>query len=102
MASRLALQSKLEEIMQGGMVKFQPPPTVHLTYPCAIYDYSGGRTEFSDNTPYMYTRRYTVMLITRDADSDLPDKIAMSFRMCVHDRSYTADGLYHHVFTLYF
>ncbi len=102
MASRLDLQSKLEELMDGGMVKFQPPPSVQWTNPCIVYSYTGGRTEFSDNDPYMYTRRYTIMLITRNSDSDLPDKIAMSFRMCVHDRSYTADGLYHHVFTLYF
>lgn len=102
MASRLDLQSKLKEFMNGGMVKFQPPPSVQLTYPCIVYSYSGGRTEFSDNDPYTYTKRYTVTIITRDPDSDLPDKFAMSFRMCVHDRSYVADGLYHHVFTLYF
>lgn len=102
MASRLDLQSKLEEFMNGGMVKFQPPPSVQLTYPCIIFSYAGGRTEFSDNSPYMYTQRYTITIITRDANSNLPDKFAMSFKMCVYDRPYIADGLYHHVFTLYF
>ncbi len=102
MASRLDLQYKLEALMNGGMVKFQPPPSVKLTYPCIIFSYTGGRTEFSDNMPYFYKRRYTITYITRDANSEFPDRFAMIFPMCVHDRSYTADGLYHHVFTLYF
>lgn len=101
MGSYLDLQKKLEDFMEGGMVKFQPSPSFRLTYPCIIYDYTGGRTNFSNNMPYTYRRRYTVTLITREADTDLPDRFAMSFPMCVHDRSYVADNLYHHVFTLY-
>lgn len=101
MASRLDLQRKLEAFMEGGMVKYQPSPSYKLTYPCIIYDYTGGRTRFSDNYPYNYRRRYTLTIITRDPDSDLPDRFAMTFPMCVHDRTFVVDNLYHHVFTMY-
>lgn len=102
MASRLDLQQELEEFMEGGLVKFQPPPSYQLTYPCIVYDYTGGRTEFSDNKPYMYTPRYTITIITREASMDLPTRFAMRFPMCVHDRSFKTDNLRHHIFTLYY
>lgn len=101
MASYLDLQKKFEDFMEGRMVKFQPPPSYHLTYPCIIFSYTRGRTRFSDNMPYNYNRGYMVTIITRESDTDLPDRFAMSFPMCVHDRSYIADNLHHHVFTLY-
>lgn len=102
MGSRLDLQQKFIDFMGKDMVKYQPSPSKNLTYPCLLYQYTGGRTEFSDNYPYTYRRRYTITLITRDADSDLPDRFAMTFPMCVHDRSFVTDNLYHHIFTLYY
>lgn len=102
MGSRLDLHQKFINFMGKDMVKFQPSPNYKLTYPCLLYDYTGGRTEFSDNYPYVYCRRYTVTLISRDGESDLPDRFAMTFPMCVHDRSFITENLYHHIFTLYY
>lgn len=102
MGSYQDLHQKFINFMGKDMVKFQPSPNYKLTYPCLLYSYTGGRTEFAQNYPYMYTRRYTVTLITRDSTSDLPDRFAMTFPMCVHDRSFVTDNLYHHIFTLYY
>lgn len=102
MGSRLDLQKDLEELMEGHMVKFQPPPSFRLSYPCCVFSLSNGKTKFASNYPYLYKKKYMVTIITQDADSDLVEKMAMRFQTCVHERSYTADNLYHHVFILYY
>lgn len=81
-------------------VYFQPPETVKLKYPCIIYSLSVLDNAFADNKPYLHRKRYTVMVIDRDPDSLIPGVVA-ELPYCRHDRSYTVDNLYHHVFTLY-
>jgi hypothetical protein len=99
MAPRLELQALLEEIAPN--VYFQPPTNVKLAYPCIIYERDYAQTRFADNSPYSRTKRYTVMVIDRDPDSAIPDKVA-ALPMCVFNRFYTADNLNHDVFNLFF
>lgn len=101
MGQRLDLQSDLEDLMEGNMVKFQPPPKYHLTYPCLLYDLNSGVTKFAENMPYTFTRRYSLTLIDRNPDSIFVEKLAMAFPMITMDRSFTTQGLHHFVFTLY-
>lgn len=98
---RLYLQRKLAAIIKVRKVYFQPPATIKMEYPCIVYERSGGKTTFSDDCPYNFRRRYTVTVIDPDPDSIIPDLIAKEFKMCVADRTYSVDNLYHHVFTLY-
>lgn len=86
----------------GRLVKYQPPPDYKLRYPCLIYERSNGKTVFAANRPYTFTNRYTVTIIDRNPDTDYVEMMAMHFPMCVMDRSFTADGLNHYVFTLYY
>ena len=58
-------------------------------------------TTFADNNPYSLTKKYVVMVVTKDPDSDLPMKIAQ-LPMCTMNRAYPSDNLYHYVFDLYF
>lgn len=102
MGQRLDLQFDLEELMGGHMVKFQPPPSYKLSYPCIVYSMSAGRSRFAGNMPYTFTRRYMVTLIDRNPDSVYVEKLAMAFPMIVLDRTYTAEGLHHWVYTLYY
>lgn len=99
MRSRLQLQAILEAII--GNVYFQPPATVKMKYPCIRYERSDMDTQFADNKPYSHTKRYTVTVIDRDPDSDIPDKVA-ALPLCRFDRFYTADNLNHDVFELFF
>lgn len=100
--SRLQLSEILNKIM--GVTKrvyFQPPSNAKMSYPCIIYKLDDIDTKFADNNPYSLTKKYVVMAVTKDPDSDLPMKIAQ-LPMCTMNRAYPADNLYHYVFDLYF
>lgn len=88
MASRLQLQSVLEDILGSKNVYFQPPSTVRLQYPCIIYQLDDLPTQHANNKPYMLTHTYTITLVTTNASFDLPEKLAMIPRIN-HSRRYT-------------
>lgn len=102
MGRRSDLGKKLEAVVGCDRVYFQPPPSIKLNYPCIVYSQSNGKTTFAENMPYTFTKKYMVTLIDRNPDSTFVRQIAMSFPMCVMDRSYTADGLHHYVFTIFY
>lgn len=102
MGQRLDLQFELESLMEGNEVIFQPPPNYKLRYPCIRYSMSGGRSRFSGNMPYIFTKRYMLTLMDRNPDSIFVEKLAMAFPMIVLDRTYTTEGLHHWVYTLYY
>lgn len=101
MGQREDLQILLKELLGSDNVYFQPPPSVKMTYPCVVYKRDLRITRFAENKPYNHEKRYQVILIDANPDSDLPDKIA-ALPMCVFDRFYTADNLNHDVFNLFF
>lgn len=72
-----------------------------MVYPCIVYEPDISDTMFADNRPYRYTPRYKLTVIERDADGVLSPAVAM-LPMCVHNRPYKGNGLYHNVFLLYF
>lgn len=72
-----------------------------MKYPCIVYNMDDAITEFADDNPYLYTKRYQVIVIDADPDSLIPDKIA-TLQMCTFDRYYAADNLNHYVFNIYF
>jgi len=99
MAPRLELQTLLETIVDH--VYFQPPPNVQLVYPCIVYSRDSADTKFADDIPYSHTRRYSVMVIDKDPDSEIPLKVAALPRS-VFNRFFAADGLNHDVYSVYF
>jgi hypothetical protein len=98
---RLELQTLLEGVLGKPDVYFQPPSNVQMNYDCIVYALDDVKTEFADNTPYSFAKRYRLTYITRDPDSLIPDAI-VKLPMCSFDRPYTADNLHHYVFNLYF
>lgn len=101
MAPRLELQALLVELLGSDHVYFQPPPTVQMQFPAIVYSRNLIRIEHADNKPYTHKRRYLVTVIDRDPDSEIPGKVA-ELPTCSYDRFYTADGLNHDVFNLFF
>lgn len=101
MATRLSLQAKLEASLGSRNVYFQPPETVKLSYPCIIYELNKDRVDYSNDAIYKSKRQYTVMVIDRNPDSEIPDRIR-NYPYCTFDRCYTADNLNHFVFTIYY
>lgn len=102
MGTRLDLHQELTDILGSSHAYYQPPESIKLTYPCIVYSRSSGDTDFADNSPYRFTRRYQITVIDKDPDSDIPDKIATHFPMCVFDRVYMSDNLNHFVLNLYY
>ena len=99
MVSRLKLHKQLVEIADTDRVYFQAPSKT-LTYPCIIYDKNPPRVIRANNKIYKKKDSYTFTYITKNPDDETPDKF-LGLSYCSSDRVYRADGLYHHVFTIF-
>lgn len=107
MKSRLTLQTELEDLIgrrKDGKqnVLFQPPESVKLVYPCIVYHESDIDIRHADDGKYIMNGEYQVKIIEKDPDSDLKIRLLNKFKHIRFDRSFTADNLYHRVFTLYY
>lgn len=98
---RLELQTLLETLLGDNAVYFQPPANIAMVYPCIVYNLDNAKTEFADNNPYRFTKRYQVTVIDRNPDTKIPDDVA-KLPMCIFNRFYTADNLNHYVFNIFF
>lgn len=98
---RLQLQSLLEATLGSPNVYFQPPPNVQMLYPCIVYKRLTADTKFAGNKPYRFTQRYQVTVIDKNADGEITPKITQ-LPMCIFIRFFTANGLNHDVFNIYF
>ena len=111
MRTRLDFDRYLRDIVgEGVSVYFQPPSNVsgsgkkvikNIKYPAIIYSLDEYDTLSANNAKYSIQKEYGVTLITKDPDSDLPDKL-VTIPTSRFDRSYESDGLYHSVFTIIF
>lgn len=98
---RSELQLLLRTMLGDKYVYFQPPSNVKMVYPCIVYSRSKIDGKHADNNVYKIGVQYTVTVIYTDPDSDLPFKIA-TIPTAKHADHFTADNLYHDVFTIYF
>ena len=101
MAPRLDLQGILEGILGSDHVYFQPPPSIKMEYPCIVYSRYSALSQFAGNILYKRDKRYTITVIDRNPDSDIPDKVA-ELPKCAYDRYFVTEGLHHDVFNVYF
>lgn len=72
-----------------------------LVYPCIRYERFDSFHARADNLLYMFKKRYTVTVIDRDPGSPIPDEVE-NLPLTRFNRFYTADGLNHFAFQLYF
>lgn len=100
MDRRLELHQKLIDVV--GNAYFQPPASVKMEYPCAVYNLSEIDVTYADDNKYLGRRAYTVTIIDRDPDSDYVEEMLDIFQYCRFDRFYTVDNLNHFVFRLYY
>lgn len=98
---RSRLQNLLEEILGSDEVHFQPSENVAMVYPAIVYGRDGAWRVSADNTGYHRVQRYQVTLISRDPDHPAVEKLGL-LPLCTDSRSFTADGLNHDVFELYY
>lgn len=101
MASRLELQSKLEELLGSKNVYFQPPENLKINYPAIIYSINEIEQKRANNNVYSRNREYLITVIDRIPNNPVIDKL-LDLPYCSYDRPYESDNLNHDVLTLYF
>lgn len=102
MASRLELHEELCEVLGTGNVYFQTPESVKMQYDAIRYELAGKNLKRANNKIYMSTNQYDGVIIARDPDTTIPDKLLAHFEMCSFGKPYTSGNLYHYPFTLYY
>ena len=101
MGSRLGLHALLESVLGSSNVYYQSPESMKLVYPCIVYEWSGNDTKFADDLPYGVIREYSVVVIDKNPDSEIPVRMGR-LKMCTMKTSYRADNLNHFQFKLYY
>lgn len=99
--SRVELDRILRTTLGSANVYFDPPESFKLKYPCIVYSLGGNSEIFAENSKYYNMKRYTITYITRDADDPMIDTLD-ELRFCRLSRPYTADGLFHYAYDIYF
>ena len=71
MASRLELQTKLEELFESKNVYYQPPESLKIKYPAIIYSRSRIDKRSADDTSYITTNCYELTVIDKRPDNEV-------------------------------
>ena len=100
MASRLDLQSKLEELLDSNEVYYKPPKNTMMGYPAIRYSLKDIVLKRADDSSYTKRNRYEVIVIDKKPDNPVISKL-LDLPYCSYDRQYIADNLYHDVLILY-
>lgn len=101
MATRLELQTLLEELLGSRHVYYQSPENVKMEYPAIRYKLGKISTDRANNAVYLKKKRYEIIVIAKKPDHPVIEKL-LELQYCSHDRRYISDGLYHDVLTLYY
>jgi hypothetical protein len=102
MASRLELHEELCTVLGTRNVYFKTPESVKMKYDAIRYELAGKNLKRANDKIYLFTNQYDGVIITRDPDTTIPDKLLANFEMCSFSRPYIADDLNHYPFTLYY
>ena len=102
MSKRLELDSKFREILGSDNVYFQPPESMKINYPCIIYFKTSVPSRYANDMIYKYDQSYTVTVIDKDPDSEIPFTLMKSFQYCKLDNFYRTDNLNHTKLTLFY
>ncbi len=102
MGSRLELHKEFEELIGNRNVYYQPPASYKIKYPCIVYQQARPSTRKADNFSYLRVPAYSVTIISKDPEFDLPKRMTEHFQYCSEDRFFTADNLNHWALTLYY
>lgn len=101
MASRLSLQTQLEELLGTRNVHFQPPESIKMDYPAIVYALEDIENAHADGGVYLSYKRYSVTVVDKNPDSTFVDMVA-ALPTCQFNRHYNRENLNHWNFSLYF
>ena len=101
MASRLKLQTMLENILESRNVYYQPPSSIQMSYPAIVYSINDIDNNFADNSVYRQEHSYEITLIDKNPDSKIIPKIS-KLPTCQFVRQFKTENLNHYIFILYY
>lgn len=99
-ASRLKLQSMLEELLGSRNVYYNPPTNLRMEYDAIRYSLGTIQTKHANDAKYSKMKRYELIVITRNSDPEIVDKL-LDLPYCSMGTPYKADNLNHYPLTLY-
>ena len=95
------LRSIVKERCGEENVYYQPPANLKMKYPCIRYERSRIRNIAADNRVYSQRIFYDIPVIDPQPDSEMTVNLAQLPRIS-HEQNFTADGLHHDVFSIYY
>lgn len=95
------IQSKLRSLGIAN-VYFEPPQEIKMAFPCAVFHRGTISSRNANNRIYKMDDSYELQYICREPDPEMVHVILESFQMIRHIRHFTADGLHHDQFKLYY
>lgn len=101
MASRLSLQTFLENLIKSRNVYFDPPSSLNMNYDAIRYSRKSMDALHANDSRYKSLTCYELTVISRNAESPIIE-LLLQVPYCSYDRHYKADNLHHDVFTLYY
>lgn len=101
MASRLELQTKLEELLGSENVYYQPPESIKMEYPAIVYTKRNIQSRFANNKSYSLMTSYDITVMDKRPDNEVIRKL-LELPYCSFDRHYKSNNLNHDVLTLYY
>lgn len=100
MDRRLALQTKLEEILGSENVYYNPPSNKRMNYEAIRYTLNDIERRSADNLAYFRMHCYQITYIGYTLKDDIKEKL-MDLPYASFERSYKADNLDHYIVNIY-
>lgn len=100
MASRLELQTKLEELLGSEYVYYQPPTNTRMSYPAIRFSKKDIDKNYANDKAYRFLTSYEIIVLSNMPDEPVIDKI-LELPYTSFDRHYKADNLNHDVITIF-
>lgn len=101
MASRLDLQTKLEELNGNRNVYYQPPETIKMEYTAIRYSRGVPDSQFANDKRYSKFDCYDLIVISKKPDPEVVEKI-LELPYSSMSKPYVADNLNHYPIKLYY
>lgn len=101
MATRLELQSKLEELLGSRNAYYDPPESIKMNYTAIKYSKIDIESTFANDKAYLLRPCYELIVIARKPDDPVIAKL-LELPYCSYERHYVADNLHHDVLRIYF
>lgn len=97
---RLKLQNDFEAIVGRGHVYFQPPSSIHISYPALVCNLSSFDGRKANNDVYLNFDEYECTFITVNHMPDVLEALdSMPYAHFV--RHFVEDNLHHYVYNIY-